>query len=131
MNKVILMGRLTRDPEIKTTGNGKMVAHMSLAVDRPKSNNPNAQQVDYINMVSWEKGASFCQRYLTKGTKILVDGCLQVSTYQDQDGKNRTATKVLIRNIEFCESKKNSTVKHVEDEDVPFGDMDAADDITF
>lgn len=138
MNKVILLGRLTRDPELKTTSSGKRVARMGLAVDRPKRKNTteNQQTVDFINLVSWEKAADFCAHYLRKGTKILVEGRLQVRTYQAQDGTNRTMTEVFTEKIEFAESKKadgqwaapapvpeninDSGYGYDTDEDVPF-----------
>lgn len=109
MNKVILMGRLTRDPEIRTTQSGRMVARLGLAVDRPGARRqdaqPGQQTVDFINLVMWEKSADLAQRYLTKGSQILVEGRLSVRSYDDQQGQKRTVTEVVVERFEFAGSR--------------------------
>ena len=96
MNKVILMGRLARDPETRYTTTGKAVASFSLAVNRRFSRNNNDQQPT----------ADFCGKYLIKGSQILVEGRLQIRSYDDQNGNKRYITEVVANEIEFCGSKQ-------------------------
>lgn len=111
MNKVILMGRLTRDPEVRSTQTGKSVARMSIAVDRRVSRNaaPGQQTADFINLVAWERLAEFAGNYLHKGSKILVEGRMQSRSYEGQDGVKRYVTEVVLDNIEFAESKSHDS----------------------
>ena len=113
MNKVILMGRLTRDPEVRTTQSGRMVARLGLAVDRPNAhrqdNPPGQQAVDFITLIMWEKGADLAQRYLLKGSKILVEGRLSVRSFEDQQGQKRTVTEVVVERFEFAGSKPETS----------------------
>ena len=109
MNKVILSGRLARDPEVRYTQSGKAVASFSIAVDRNmKRSTENQQQptADFINIVAWEKLADFCGKYLSKGRKILVEGRLQTRMYEAQDGTKKYFTEVISDNIEFMDSKR-------------------------
>lgn len=108
MNKVILLGRLTRDPEIRQTQAGKSVASMTIAVDRPRARNAQdgQQTADFIPLVAWERSADFCRTYLHKGSKIMVEGRMAVRNYEAQDGSKRYVTEVIVQNIEFAESKK-------------------------
>ena len=105
MNKVILMGRLTKDPEIRT-GNTQ-VARYALAVDRRFSNSD--EKTDFINIVAFGKSAEFAEKYLKKGMKILVTGRIQTGSYTDKDGKKVYTTDIVAEDQEFCESKGNST----------------------
>lgn len=106
MNKVILMGRLTREPEVKTTQTGRTAARMSLAVDRVGVKRDSGQQTaDFIPLVMWEKSADLAQRYLTKGSQILVEGRLSVRNYDDQQGQKRTMTEVVVERFEFAGKK--------------------------
>ena len=105
MNKVILMGRLTRDPDVRTTQGGKSVARMTLAVDRRKSAD-GQQEADFLALIAWEKIADIAANYLHKGSKILVEGRLQSRSYDAQDGSKRYVTEVIVSNLEFCESRK-------------------------
>ena len=108
MNKVILMGRLARDPDVRTTQGGKSVARMTLAVDRRRG--PDGQQeADFLVLIAWEKIADIAANYLHKGSKILVEGRLQSRSYEAQDGTKRYVTEVIVSNIEFCESRKQET----------------------
>ena len=108
MNKVILMGRLARDPETRYTTTGKAVASFSLAVNRRFSRNNNDQQptADFIPIIAWDKLADFCGKYLIKGSQILVEGRLQIRSYDDQNGNKRYITEVVANEIEFCGSKQ-------------------------
>ncbi len=111
MNRVVLMGRLTRDPEVRYTTSGKTVASFALAVDRRvrrDAANPGQQTVDFINIVAWEKTGEFCANYFKKGQRMLVEGRLQVRSYDAKDGTKRTAVEVVADNVEFCESKNSS-----------------------
>lgn len=124
MNKVVLMGRIARDPDVRTTQSGKNVARMTIAVDRRKKveGQPSA---DFLNLVAWERLADFCKNYLRKGTKILVEGKLQSRSYEASDGSKRYVTEIAVSDIEFCESKKNESPEQ--------GNMfgQAVDDIPF
>lgn len=105
MNKVILMGRLTRDPDVRTTQGGKTVARMTLAVDRRKGAD-GQKEADFLALIAWEKIAEIADNYLHKGSKILVEGRLQSRSYDAQDGSKRYVTEVIVSNLEFCESRK-------------------------
>lgn len=102
MNKVILSGNLTRDPEVRYTQNGKAYARMGLAVNRPYSKDA----VDFFNLLAWDKTAEFCGKYLKKGSRVFVEGRLQTSKYKDKDGTERTAVDITVDNIEFGDSKR-------------------------
>ena len=99
MNKVILSGRLTRDPELKTTTTGKSVCSFRLAVDR------NKDETDFPTVVTWNDTAEFASRYLGKGRKIIVEGYIHTGNYTDNSGNNRTATEVYAERLEFADSK--------------------------
>lgn len=113
MNKVILMGRLTRDPDVRYSqgGDGSMaVARYTLAVDRRRSRNgdSNEQTADFINCVAFGKSAEFAEKYLHQGTKIAVTGRIQTGSYTRQDGQKVYTTDVVIEEQEFAESKASS-----------------------
>lgn len=104
-NKVFLMGRLTKDPEIRT-GNTQ-VARYTLAVDRRFSN--SEEKTDFINIVAFGKSAEFAEKYLKKGMKIVVTGRIQTGSYTDKDNKKVYTTDIVAEDQEFCESKGNSS----------------------
>lgn len=101
MNKVLLHGRLTRDVEHRTTQGGRNVIRVGMAVDRPGAKE-GQQKADFINLVAWEKTAELFQRYLHKGSEVLIEGRLSVRSYEDQQGQKRTATEVVVERMEFC-----------------------------
>lgn len=109
MNNVILMGRLTKDPDVRyTAGNNMAVARYTLAVDRRMrrdNNDPNAQTADFPSIVAFGKSAEFAEKYMHKGTKILVTGRLQTGKYTNKDGQTVYTTDVIADQQEFCESK--------------------------
>lgn len=105
LNKVILMGRLTKEPELRTTQSGVAVASFTLAVDRDYKKD----ETDFINIVAWRGTAEFVSKWFTKGQLVAVSGRLQVRTYEDSDGKKRTATEVVADECFFAESKRNGT----------------------
>ena len=126
MNKVFISGNLTRDPEIRYTQSGKAVAKMGVAVNRPFS---KEKEVDFFNMTALEKTAEFCGKYLTKGSRVLVEGRLQTYSYEGKDGFKRSGVEIWIDNIEFAGSKseKKSDERQgefngepVNDDDMPF-----------
>ncbi len=104
LNKIILLGRLTETPELKTTPNGTSVTSFSLAVQR----NFDREQTDFINCAAWRHTAEFITKYWSKGQLILVEGELQSRKYKDRDGNNRTAFEVVVSQAYFCEGKAKS-----------------------
>jgi len=110
MNKIFLMGRLTADPEIRyTQGNEHQVARYTLAVDRKVARNNGEVTADFISIQCWDKKAEFAEKYLHKGTKILVTGRIQSGSYTDKDGKKVYTTDVVAEDQEFCEAKKSGS----------------------
>lgn len=105
MNKVILMGRLTRDPEVRYTQTGKVVCQFTIAVDRPFTNQEGQREADFIPVVVWGKIAELCGNSLTKGQRALVDGRLQIRSYDAKDGTKRWVTEIIANSIEFIERK--------------------------
>lgn len=107
MNKVILIGRLVADPDIRHTQSGKCVASYRLAVDRAfkSDGQPDA---DFINCVAWGKNGEFCQKYLHKGMKIAIEGRIQTGSYTKDDGTKVYTTDVIVEHHEFCESKRSA-----------------------
>lgn len=112
MNKVILMGRLARDPELRTTQSGRQMARMTIAVDRRISRanaQPGQQTADFIGLVAWERTAEFAEKYLNKGSQILVEGRIQTGSYEAQDGTKRYTTDVIVERIEFAGSRSQGS----------------------
>lgn len=104
-NLVVLSGRLTAEPELKTTPNGVSVCTFSIVVER-RHKQGEERQADFINIVSWRSTAEFVSKYFNKGSMIGIEGSIQTRKYQDKDGKNRTAFEVVANNVQFVESKK-------------------------
>lgn len=110
LNKVFLQGRLVADPELRHTQQGTPVASYRLAVDRDyKSKDANAQNADFVNIVSWRNTAEFVSRYFTKGRMMLVEGRLQMRNYTDKDGNRRVAAEVVTDNVHFADSRKDGS----------------------
>lgn len=105
MNKVFLIGRLTRDPELRYTGSNVPVATFSIAVNRPFSNQAGEREADFINVVIWRKQAENVKNYMTKGSQVAVDGRIQTRSYDDQNGQKRYVTEVVADNVEFLGSR--------------------------
>ncbi len=106
-NLVVLTGRLTADPELKTTANGIPVTTFSIAVDR-RYRSGEERQTDFINIVAWRQSAEFITKYFKKGNMIGIEGSIQTRRYQDKNGNNRTAFEVVASNVQFVESKRDS-----------------------
>lgn len=106
-NLVVLTGRLTADPELKTTPNGVSVTTFSIAVSR-RYRSGEETQADFINIVAWRQTAEFVTKYFQKGSMIGIEGSIQTRRYTDKEGKNRTAFEVIANNVQFVESKRDS-----------------------
>ncbi|MCL5781073.1 MAG: single-stranded DNA-binding protein [Firmicutes bacterium] len=107
LNKVILIGRLTRDPELRYTTNGIAVAKLTLAVDRPQFNRDKEKETDFIDIVVWQKQAESCANNLGKGRLIAVEGRLQIRSYDDSQGIRRKAAEVVAETIKFLDWPKD------------------------
>lgn len=109
LNKIILMGRLTRDPELRHTGSGTPVASFSLAVDRDFKSQGGEKETDFIDIVAWRSTAEFVSKYFTKGRMAVVEGRLQIRDWTDKDGGKRRSAEVIAENVYFGDSKKDSS----------------------
>jgi len=107
MNKVFLIGRLTRDPELRYTGNNTAVASFAIAVNRNFTNQSGEREADFINIVVWRKQAENVKNYLTQGSQVAIDGRIQVRNYETEDGQKRYITEVVADNVEFLGSKNS------------------------
>ena len=124
-NLVVLTGRLTADPELKTTPTGVPVTSFSIAVNR-NYRSGEEQQTDFINIVAWRQRAEFICKYFTKGSLIGIEGSIQTRKYTDKNGNNRTAFEVVVNNAQFVENKRdNSNV--VANEPASFSNADVND----
>lgn len=103
MNHIVLIGRLTRDPELKYTPNGKAVVTFDLAVDRNIKNANGEKETDFIRVVVWDKLAELCASYLSKGRQAAVEGRLQIRNYQAQDGQKKYVTEVVAGEVRFLD----------------------------
>ena len=109
MNKVILMGRLTRDPEVRyTQTNNTLVASFSLAVDRRFVKQGEERQADFINIVAWSKLGEFCSKWFTKGQRVVVIGRIQTRSWEDENKQKRYATDVVAEEAYFADNKRDS-----------------------
>ena len=110
LNHIVLMGRLTRDPELRRTGSGIAVASFSLAVDRDfgSSANNGEKETDFIDIVAWRNTAEFVSKYFTKGRMAVVSGRLQIRNWQDKDGNKRRTAEVVADNVYFGDSKRDN-----------------------
>jgi len=107
LNKVILIGRLTRDPELRYTTNGIAVAKFNLAVDRPQFNKEREKETDFIDIVVWQKLAETCANNLGKGRLVAVEGRLQIRSYDDNQGIRRKAAEVVADSVKFLDWPKD------------------------
>lgn len=130
MNKVILIGNLTRDPELSTTNSGISLCKFSIAVNRTRANASGERETDFFNIVTWRGLADNCGKYLGKGRKVAVFGQIQTRTYDDKDGNKRYATDIVADDVEFLggntaagdegERPVKKQLEPVESEDLPF-----------
>ena len=107
LNKIILMGRLTRDPELRRTGSGTAVTSFALAVDRDFKGQGGEKETDFIDIVAWRSTAEFVSKYFTKGRMAVVEGRLQIRDWTDKDGNKRRSAEVVADSIYFGDSKRD------------------------
>lgn len=107
MNKVILIGNLTKDPELTTTTSGISVCKFTVAVSRPFKNASGEQEADFLPIIVWRQQAENCGKYLRKGSKCAIDGSIQTRTYDDKDGNRRYVTEVVAERVEFISGGGN------------------------
>ena len=108
LNTAIIMGRLTADPELRTTNNGLSVTTFTVAVDRGYVKAGEQRQADFINCVAWRQTADFITKYFRKGSMIAVQGSIQTRSYDDRNGNKRYVTEIVVTNASFCGSKTES-----------------------
>lgn len=125
LNRVILIGRLTRDPEVRYTQSGKAVTSFDLAVDRMVANAQGQKETDFIPIVTWGKLAETCGNYLNKGRLVAVDGRLQIRTYETESGQKRKVAEVVADGVRFLDRAKDGTAAAsgadvFPDDDIPF-----------
>lgn len=108
LNKITIMGRLTRDPELRRTGSGVAVTSFTLAVDRDFGGQNGEKEVDFIDCVAWRQTGEFVSKYFAKGRMAVVTGRLQIRKWKDKDGNNRSTAEVVADSVYFGDSKKES-----------------------
>lgn len=132
LNHIVLMGRLTRDPELRRTASGLAVASFSLAVDRDfPSKETGERGVDFIDIVAWRNTAEFVSKYFSKGRMAVVDGRLQIRDWTDKDGNKQRNAEVLASSVYFCDSKRDqgdTPQKRYEAPEEPVGGFEPIDD---
>ena len=106
LNHITIMGRLTRDPELRRTGSGVAVASFTVAVDRDFGGQDGQKETDFIDCVAWRQTGEFVSKYFTKGRMIVVDGRLQIRSWQDKDGNNRRTAEIVADHCYFGDSKR-------------------------
>lgn len=119
MNKAILIGRLTADPDLRYTGSGVAVANFTLAINRPFKQD-GEYQTDFINCVTWRKQAENLASYVKKGHQVAVEGMIQTRSYEGKDGKRVYVTEVMAESIQFLESKSKQNGQQPQKNDNPF-----------
>lgn len=117
MNKVILIGRLTRDPEMRTTTSGISSTSFTVAVNRNFTNQSGEREADFINCVAWRRQAENIAKYCTKGTQVAIDGRIQTRSYDAPDGTRRYVTEVVADNVTFLSTRNGSTPSFSNDND--------------
>ena len=110
LNHIVIMGRLTRDPELRRTGSGTAVASFTLAVDRDYSGKDSKEkETDFVDCVAWRQTGEFVSKYFSKGRMAVVEGRLQIRKWKNKDGENRYSTEVLADHVYFGDSKKEAS----------------------
>ena len=116
MNKVILIGRLTRDPELRHTSSNLATTTITVAVSRRTNNQNGGPDADFISVVAWDKTAENIAKYMKKGNQIAVEGRIQTRNYENNEGKRVYVTEVVANNVQFLDSRNSSVANNVEDE---------------
>ena len=109
LNRIVIMGRLTRDPELRRTQSGTPVTSVRLAVDRDFKSQDGTKQADFFDVVAWRQTAEFINKYFTKGRMAIVEGRLQSRDWQDKDGNKRTSIEIVADNFYFGDSKRDAS----------------------
>ena len=109
LNKIIIMGRLTRDPELRRTGSGTAVTSFSLACDRDFKSQSGDKETDFIEVVAWKNTAEFVSKYFSKGRMAVVEGRLQIRDWTDKSGNKRTTAEVVAENVYFADSNRSES----------------------
>lgn len=130
LNRIVIMGRLTREPELRRTGNGTAVASLTLAVDRDIANKESGQrETDFIDCVAWRGTGEFVSKYFTKGSMAVVAGRLQIRPWTDKDGSKRRSAEVVADSVYFGESKRTQAEAPTDaPADAQFHDLDGDDE---
>ena len=110
MNKALLVGRLTRDPELRHTQTGRAVCQISVAINRPFTSQDGQREADFINVVVWDKQAENLAKYVKKGSQVAVEGRIQTRNYDNNEGKKVYVTEVVAQSVQFLDSKSSSNV---------------------
>jgi single-strand DNA-binding protein len=131
LNKVILGGRLTADPELKQTPSGLSVCQISIAINRKKQKDQTEQQADFINCTAWRSTAEFISKYFRKGSSICVTGSIQTKSWTDQQNNKRYATEVVIDEAMFVDSKNESSTTQTTEQPTFTPDTNAFDNADF
>ena len=128
LNHITIMGRLTRDPELRRTGSGVAVASFTVAVDRDFGGQDGQKETDFIDCVAWRQTGEFVSKYFTKGRMIVVDGRLQIRSWQDKDGNNRISWEIQNAHAEFCGGKGETAPATYEAPAAPASDFAVLND---
>lgn len=123
MNKAILIGNLTRDPEMRATGSGTAVTSFSIAVQRRFANKSGEKETDFIPIVAWKNTAEICMKYLRKGSKVAVSGSIQTRSYEASDGSRRYITEIVADEVEFLTKSTENTASSSLSPASPVSDM--------
>ena len=124
LNHITIMGRLTRDPELRRTGSGIPVASFTLAVDRDIANKQtNEKETDFIDVVVWRSTAEFVEKYFSKGRMAVASGRLQIRKWTDKDGNKRSSAEVVADNVYFGDSKNSNTGNNFDNSTAPASDF--------
>lgn len=114
LNRIVLIGRLTKDVDLRFTATGKPTANFTLAVDRPYRNQQGGKEADFIPVVVWNKLAEHCANYIGKGRLVAVDGRLQIRSYDGNDGQRKYITEVVAETVKFLDRAKEETLAEFE-----------------
>lgn len=131
LNCAVIMGRLTADPELRTTNNGTSVTSFTVAVDRSFVRTGEERQTDFINVVAWRQSAEFVSRYFHKGSMIAVQGSIQTRNYEDKNGNRRTAVEIVADRVSFCGSKTESNTGSTRYDNAPAPSFSSGSETAF
>ena len=131
LNKIVVMGRLTRDPELRRTNSGVAVTSFTLAVDRDFKSQGGEKETDFLDVVCWRNTAEFAAKYFTKGRVAVVEGRLQTRRYEDKNGNKRTAYEIVADNLYFGDSKREDSGYTASPANVEYEEIEDDSDVPF